>query len=775
MKTLKYILLAIVAMTGFAACSDDDTETISSGINGNGVYFPVNNPETYLIDNGQNTVSVPIVRSVSDEAFSTRVLFNPGEDGLGIFTANSLVEFAAGETTASISISFDFEAIETGTKYEMSLSLADEDNSSSYGKTVYSFVILYDPWDDLGEATFYDYFFFENGYKVKIQRKTGTTDQFRLVNPYATCLEEEGDDLVNAGLGIGTPDEYLEFQVLQDGLVYFVPCYTGVLYEGSYDIVACHPYSLGSDDRSEWTYSCQLAEGVYQLAPYYFVPDLGGGWDYTQEPLILIVMDGADLSDYSIESDFLGTYTSPDQSEMSALIDVQIGSDVVSYQYAVTEGELSDDEAFEFALGIIDGSVESERDTESKTLRIALDYGGDYTFVAVSFDATGEAQQYTYTTFEYITGSRVTPDQFTAEITVLEKDECSATVQIVPVANYIGYEWGITTKELYDQRVATYGSYDKYRLDLFEQVAEQNGITVAELLSQSNIVVKGQEKEYVEDLLSETEFVVYAYAIDATTGEGLSEVVTAEFTTDPMPEILPDYEKWIGVWTVTSTSTRNATDVVPQTFDVVIDLKKANKKFYVYEWGPNVLALENMWQEYVPFVAEYNEGGLEIYSQDVAELAGGGTVSLLPIEPDYGYIYSPTIGQLAMSGTLTSDTTAQISDSTGEIAGFDYFILQGGQLYLIASGETPTGPYTLVKQNAAATASLKKHGIANENADLKRINAALRKNAGRKPAEISETSEASESVKKVSRNSLSLKTKRFSRESMTPMNNTLRR
>lgn len=764
MKTLKYILLAIVALAGFTACSDDATE-IASGIQGNGVYFPVNNPETFMIADGQQEVLVPIARSVSDEAFSTRVLFNPGEDGAEIFTANSAVDFAVGESTSYVHISFDFSALELGTKYEMSLSLADGENTSSFGKTVYSFNVLYDPWDDLGEATFFDYFFFENGYKVPVQRKSGTTDTFRLVDPYGPGLAAEGPDLMNAGLGVGTPSEYLEFMVLENGLVVFNICTTGLLYQGTSDIWICHPYNMGMDDQSQWTYNCEVAEGVYQLAPYYYVPDAQGGWNYTQTAgVILIVMPGAslDLSDYSISSEFMGTYTSPDQSEMSALIDVKIGEDVAQYKYAVAEGDLSgsEEELMNYALGIADGSIESETGTESETLRIALEGGGDYTFVAVSFDAQGEAQLFTHTVFEFVTGSRLTPDQFTADITVPSKDESSATIQIAPVANYLAYEWGIASKTSFEAATAKFGSYDKYRLDLFERVAAQNEITVAELLEQSGIVVKGPQDETIEDLPSETDIVVWAYAIDAKTGKGLSEVSTYEFTTDPMPELVPDYEKWLGTWTVTSASSWNPESAAPRTFDVIIDLKKANKTFYVYEWGPNVIALEDMWKEYVPFVAEFNNGQLEIYSQEVAQLTNGGTISLLPIAPEYTSLWTQ-IDAFIMSGTLTDDATAEISDPKGEVAGFDYFILSGGQIGIIDTGDTPTGPFSLVKKTTAETASVKKRGLLNDNRDLQQLNAALRKNAGRQPVA---DEEISVSRAKISGNSLPLSVKRFSGE-----------
>lgn len=765
MKTLKYILLAIVALAGFAACSDDDTEP-ANGINGSGVYFPVNAPQTVMLAEGQNQVSVQILRSVSSEELTTRVLYAPDEAAADIFSVNSTVRFAAGESSANIDITFDYNDIEPGTKYAMSLSLADEGNTSSYGKTVYSFNILYDPWDDLGEATFYDYFFFDNGYKVPVQRKSGTTDMFRLVDPYGPGLKAEGPDLKSAGLGVGTPDEYLEFRVLANGLVIYNPCTTGLLYQGTSDILIYHPYSVGMDDQSLWACNCELMEGVYQLAPYYYVPDAQGGWDHTQtEGVILIVMPGAslDFSDYSISSEFKGTYTSPDQSEMSALIDVKIGEDVAQYKYAVTEGDLSgsEEELMAFALGIADGSVESETGTKSETLRLALEFGGDYTFVAVSFDAQGAPQLFTHTVFEFVTGSRLTPDQFTAEISVPKKDESSATIRIAPVANYIAYEWGVASKTSFEESVAKFGSYDKYRLDLFERVAEQSGITIAELLEQTGIVVKGSEEETIENLPSETELVVWAYAIDKTTGKGLSEVTTYGFVTDPMPELIPEYEKWLGVWTVTSASSWNPESAASRTFDIVIDVKKANKTFRVYEWGPNVIALEDMWQEYVPFVADFNNGELEIYSQEVASLTNGGTISLLPIAPEYTSLWTQ-IGAFVMSGTLTGETTARISDPEGKVAGFDYFVLSGGKIGFIDTGDTPTGPFTLVKKPAAETASVKKHGLLNDNRDLNQLNAALRKNAGRQP--VADDEEISVSRAKSSGNSLPLSAKRFSGE-----------
>lgn len=151
MKTLKYILLAIVALAGFTACSDDDTDP-ANGINGYGVYFPVNASSKIEISEGQNTVLVPVMRSSNAGEFSTRVLFNPGEESAEIFTVNPTVRFADGETTAHVEISFSFRDLEFSTPYSMTLSLADGTHSTAYGAAQYTFSIIYDPWTLLEES-----------------------------------------------------------------------------------------------------------------------------------------------------------------------------------------------------------------------------------------------------------------------------------------------------------------------------------------------------------------------------------------------------------------------------------------------------------------------------------------------------------------------------------------------------------------------------------------------------------------------------------------------
>ena len=171
-------------------------------------------------------------------------------------------------------------------------------------------------WRALGMASFIDSFSFNGTYQVELQQYTPNPRWFRLVQPYTQAFYNEGWD-VN-----GTPAEYLEFKLLKEGdslsiykdsvwvyeaithdsLVWFRDCCTGYYgeFNNSTDTLTDNIYITHPGSWSRWgnqesilhnrvlSYQENGYPDVIQLAPYYWIPKLGG-WNYTQEDSIVLI------------------------------------------------------------------------------------------------------------------------------------------------------------------------------------------------------------------------------------------------------------------------------------------------------------------------------------------------------------------------------------------------------------------------------------------------------------------------------------------------------
>ena len=290
MKKYKSIItLAILAMIAvFSACSEDGywdqyQPTTPAGLDACRYSFAqstsVNSldaTETQVIvyvnrtETSKETV-VPIKATVSDESLS----------------APSSVTFKAGEAKAAYVISF--EDLVIGETYTVDLAFADSTYllAPSANSTCKVTIKLNYTWVSLGMGGFTDNFFIGGPFEVEILQAEGFPI-YRVMHPYdegyAVGLEV-GDFSAKE---VGKPTDYIEFEVDDEGYVYYDNFAVGYLYDG--DMVYAYPPSAAGLGN---THNIQIAEGVFQIAPYYYIPALGNGWNKTQaDDMITIYLPG---------------------------------------------------------------------------------------------------------------------------------------------------------------------------------------------------------------------------------------------------------------------------------------------------------------------------------------------------------------------------------------------------------------------------------------------------------------------------------------------------
>lgn len=414
MKIFKYIQIALVMLLvgGLTSCSENDYwdgATTQSGytFNSNSQSFTFTNNDVF------ETVNIPVTRSTTTGEATLPITATFSSEKL---SGPESVTFADGENTANYVITCkDFEMGEEQT----AILEFDDELCSSAGKDSTHVSILLDyVWNSIGEGLYVDNYWMDHYYDVEFLQNETLPNRFRVVQPYDSFISDAG------GKASGLMGKYLEFWVCskgdvvkgvtipEDGMVYFPDYCTGYQHSSYGDTYLYHPSRLRSyaTNPSYWSANTVLQyqenglPAEVQLAPYYYFPAAGGGYNCTQySGVIDIVFPGVKVYDYSAKLTYNGRTINTEDKEY-VNVTATLGEDVAKATIAVVPGDVKT------ALSaILNGTATNSIDvTESGDYSIELTnpVTGTYTVMIVTFDAEGEAQSYNYAQFKYTAGAQ---------------------------------------------------------------------------------------------------------------------------------------------------------------------------------------------------------------------------------------------------------------------------------------------------------------------------------------------------------------------------------
>lgn len=268
--------------------------------------------------------------------------------------------------------------------------------------------------------------------------------------------------------------------------------------------------------------------------------------------------------------------------------------------------------------------------------------------------------------------------------------------------------YGLFTKERLDQFYEEMGSYEK--------VCNRNCIAIpSDWLTQ--IHSETGFSSAITTLEADTEYVLLVSGtnIHGTTVEQYSA------RTAPIPAGEANYERYIGTWNVTSTSSEITRQ--PQQFTIEIKPYRVNESYKVYNWGITTFS------ETAPFTMGYEPGGnVSVRTNDYLQLLGDGYYLYLKYRfysPGWKYLIWTSNEKLVTghydyhdtSITLQGKEFSNPENSTRyTVCGMDYFLYKRGEWYenehYLRPGYTMSdygiGPYRLTKSSAAPTAATRK-------------------------------------------------------------------
>ena len=416
-KSIFYLVLITCMAVAFQACDSDD-DTTSSGVSAEGVYFPNTNSETIDLSKTDTSFDVPIMRMTAGEA-QTVALTVTGATSQ--YSVPSSVTFAQGETEENITVTFDGNSIEYDSYSEITIAISDEDVTTPYGQSSYTFSVgIPSPWTSLGDCTYSEdciSTFWSTGvttYTVEIQENDNQPGYYRLVNPYGEVYPYN-----DPGDWDDSQDWYLEIHAEDPDAVYMYMQETGM--DWGYGMITIGSfagyymnYGYTLDEMKSEGYTGTLENGIITFPTSTLLISMadynsGGLYYANTNGGFKVVLPGYTDTDYSVSVAYAGKYTNSSDEDEGVLATISdIGADVESIRLAVVEG--SDySAAYE---SVRNGNVSSTEVTaEAATVMVPFDGDptqGTYTLIAVTYDGNGVAQDYDYVLFKYTPASSET-------------------------------------------------------------------------------------------------------------------------------------------------------------------------------------------------------------------------------------------------------------------------------------------------------------------------------------------------------------------------------
>lgn len=420
MKAIKKLLyfLAVAGTTMFASsCTEEMDYTPAPRPAGQQVYFATDMSETVNLEENSSSVTIPVYRVVADEAASFSI-FATEESSL--FSIPSTVDFAAGENSTNLVITYDYAKLTQDQMYPCTLTIGDTENTSPYGMSSYEFSFVAPaPWTSLGMGTYTEdvitaaYGIDNVSFEVEVQQSDSNKGLYRLKNLY------------RAGTGLfaiynfadatgAASDYYITLDCSNPEAVTIAEQPLGFSMEG-YGELKIFSNAPGT-----------LANGVITFPKDGLslnIPTLSNNYPTNASGKFKLVLPGAVDINPTVAVEFVGTYTSSDNTS-SAIFKLTPNDDVASYKYAYFEGVASAAQVEEYVEGIINGTIESsemESSGAEENLLVSIAKSGRYTLVVIPYGtAAGAAVAGTPTSlaFKYSAGGEEVPDAPAPELTL---------------------------------------------------------------------------------------------------------------------------------------------------------------------------------------------------------------------------------------------------------------------------------------------------------------------------------------------------------------------
>lgn len=408
------LLLGAVVAVGAVSC-DEEKYDPTPAYTGNEVYFDKDMSTSLTIPTDADQMTVELYRVKADAELTvglvSSVTTSAGADASNVISVPEAVTFTAGENVALIPLTIDFPSVVANEVYSVNIAVKGED-LTPYGETAVTLLLDYAPWSDwetesssiaVQMAGLWDY-----AYEAPLLKRQSLTD----------------DNLMQYGIPMPFSDVDFAFIFnidkrntynLDGELVYLMTMDridTGINNSDGKQFTLWDIYSF-----AKWNFPTQPENKLIQMAidnggVSYYAPERGL---FALNQVVMPTSDTPSTSIYTIDYNYFQlpgfkSYTLEfskvynlvdDEGTESVVVEAYKSSDVASFAYTVSSGELTEEEVNAAADAIVaDGEATLYTD-QLTYLMYTPEALGTYTLVAVGYDEDNHEVIRTSYTFEF--------------------------------------------------------------------------------------------------------------------------------------------------------------------------------------------------------------------------------------------------------------------------------------------------------------------------------------------------------------------------------------
>ena len=400
-------LLGVAALT-MASCSSDDKYEWAT-VSGPQVFFSDVLPTTVEISPDASTFNVPLNRVDASGALTVNLTASTANP---MYSVPSSVSFNAGETTVNIPVSYDPSLIEYGRYDEITISVNDASQTSSWGIAEYKFNAGKTAWVKMaGKASYREDLVTSTWsvdnlvYQVDIEKNIVEEGLYRLVNPYGEVYPYN-----DPGDWDDTQDYYLTIDASDPNYVHVPHSDLGVdwgygsWYTMGYVDYLAESNNLSVDDlKGNYASSFgKFEDGVITMPARGMVFQYGGGLRYANSNgLFAIALPGYAIADYASSVEYAGIFTNV-ANEVFVVANVTLGPDAETAKAVVVGADV---DAGAVADAIAAGDLEAvDVKAGENQIQIPEDLSGKLQIVLVIL-TDDKVQDVSSAKFEYYGGA----------------------------------------------------------------------------------------------------------------------------------------------------------------------------------------------------------------------------------------------------------------------------------------------------------------------------------------------------------------------------------
>lgn len=386
-----FMALAVLAL-GFSACTEEVEYTPAEVPATAQVYFSNTNGAQIDLAKEAKSFDIAVSRAIAGEAASIDVVVTADSLANTVFDFPATVEFADSAANAVYTVTVkEGKELEFEAYYDVTLAF-DESLATPYGNSTYSFKVgvpaPWTEWKKIGTGTYYLSIYWggtHSGLPIYYREYllNDTDAQFYIpgiANSMDLTIEynrQTGNCQVLPQYAL-TNSNYGQVTVLD------IPHYPFTNLSGTYEDYPCYY------DAEKGLFTLNLAYVVCTLWDANTNGSFGNGVETFQ-------LDGFKQYDYTFDMSYKGQYVD-NNGTCNAVISTTKGADVSQYLMTVV-AEGTDLNAT--VSGMLDGTVACDTLTESGFYAYPMTESGNYTAVAITFDAEGNAHEAYSEEFEF--------------------------------------------------------------------------------------------------------------------------------------------------------------------------------------------------------------------------------------------------------------------------------------------------------------------------------------------------------------------------------------